>query len=94
MMKDGEVDILVTVDDFKHYWRKDKERTASLYSKLYFRHYKSAAYSDYLSEVHALKLSLISKTGLAPERWARGLSVMLEKIAGVAVVTKLQQFYR
>ena len=43
-----------------------------------------------LSEVHALKLSLIPKTGSAPERWARGLSVILEKIAGVAVVTKLR----
>ena len=90
MMKDGEVDIMVTVDDFKHYWRRDKERTSSSYSKLHFGHYKLAAFLDYLLEVHVLKLSLISKTGLAPERWAQGLSVMLEKIAGVAVVTKLR----
>ena len=90
MIKDGEVDIVVMVDDFKHYWRRAKERTAWSYSKLHFRHYKLAAHLDYLSEVHALKLSLILKTGSAPERWARGLSVMLEKIAGVAVVTKLQ----
>ena len=90
MMKDGKVDIVVTVDDFKHYWRRAKERTSSSYSKLHFGHYKLAGFSDYLLEVHALKLSLISKTGSAPERWAQGLSVMLEKIAGVAVVTKLR----
>ena len=42
-----------------------------------------------LSEVHATKLSLIARTRLTPERWARGLSVMLEKVAGVALVTKL-----
>ena len=28
MMKDGKVDIVVTVDDFKHYWRRAKERTS------------------------------------------------------------------
>ena len=89
LMKDGRVDIVVTVDDFQHYWRRAKERTSSSYSKLHFGHYKSAARWDYLLEVHALKLSLISKSGSAPERWARGLSVVLEKITGVAVVTKL-----
>ena len=35
-------------------------------------------------------LALITKTGAAPNRWSKGLSVMLEKIAGVAVVTKLR----
>ena len=38
MMKDGEVDIVVTVDDFKHYRRRAKERTISSYSKLHFGH--------------------------------------------------------
>ena len=40
--------------------------------------------------MHALKLSLIAQTGSAPERWAQGLSVMLRKIARVAIVTKLR----
>ena len=90
LMKDGEVDIVITEEDFRHYWRRARERTASSFSRLHFGHYKAAAYSKYLSEVHALKLSLIAQTGSAPERWARGLSVMLEKIAGVAIVTKLR----
>ena len=54
-MEGGEVDIVV------HYWRSAKERTALLYSKLHFGHYKSTPHSDLLLEVHALKLSLISK---------------------------------
>ena len=37
-----------------------------------------------------MKLSLIAQTGSALERWARGLSVILKKIAGVAIVTKLR----
>ena len=88
MIKNDELDIAVIVDDFNHYWRRAKERTTSSYSKLHFGHYKLAVYPDYLLEVHALKFSLISKTGSASERWARGLLVMLEKIVSVAVVTK------
>ena len=38
MMKNGEVDIVVTVHDFKHYWRRAKERTSLSYFKLHFGH--------------------------------------------------------
>ena len=89
-MGEGEVSIVISPEDFQYYWKRAKERTASSYSGLHFAHYKSAAFSDYLSETHALKLSLITRTGSAPERWARGLNVMLEKVAGIALVTKLR----
>ena len=89
-MGNGEVKIVITQEDYQHYWKRAKERTASSYSGIHYGHYKSAAHSDYLSRTHALKLSLITATGEAPERWARGLSVMLEKIAGIALVTKLR----
>ena len=58
------------------------------FSRVHFGHYKAAAKSEYLSRIHALKLSLIAKTGCTPERWKRCLAVMLKKIAGVALVTK------
>ena len=60
LMKDGEVDIVITEEDFRHYWRRARERTASSFSRLHFGHYKAAAYSEYLSDVHSLKLSLIA----------------------------------
>ena len=67
-----------------------KETTASSYSGRHFGHDKAAADSEeYLSEVHARTLSLVTKTGATPGRWSKRLSVMLEKIAGVALVTKL-----
>ena len=87
-MEEGEVDIIVTEGDFKYYWSKARERTSLSFSMLHFGHYKAAAKSDKLSKLHALKLTLISRFGSAPERWRRGLSVLLEKIAGVALVTK------
>jgi len=89
-MEGGEVDIVVSVEDFQHYWQQAKEKTASSFSGLHFGHYKAIAASDFLPKVYALKLTLISKAGSSPERWARGLSVMLEKIAGVVLVTKLR----
>lgn len=64
-MESGEVDIV-----FQYYWKRAKERMSSSYSKLHFGHYKAAAKSKLLSEVQALKLSLFTKTGTSPERWA------------------------
>ena len=61
-----------------------------MYSGRHFGHYKAATHLDYLSEVHARTRGLVTKTGATPERWSKGLSVMLEKFAGVALVTKLR----
>ena len=59
-MLSGEVDIVVTMEDFQYYWRKAKERTSSSFSRVHFGHYKAAAKSEYLFKIHALKLSLHS----------------------------------
>ena len=67
-MEGGEVNIVVSVEDFQHYWRRAKEKTASSFSDLHFGHYKAIAASDFLSKVHTLKLTLISKKGSVPER--------------------------
>ena len=85
----GEINITVSAEVFQHYWRQVKDRPELFVSGVHFGHYKAAGHSDFLSEVHALKLSLITKTGSAPKRWGRGLSVMLEKIAGLALAKKL-----
>jgi len=86
----GEISIEVDSDEFKYYWKKISEHTSSSMSGLHFGHYKAAATSDYLSKFHAMKLSIISRTGHAPDRWSHGLTVMLEKVAGVALVNKLR----
>ena len=62
----------------------------SSFSGRHCGHYAAAAYSDLLSEAHIRHLVLITKTGAAPKRWPKDLSVMLENIAGVVVVTKLR----
>ena len=94
-MGDREVNIIITKKNYQYHWRKMKERTASTFLGRHFGHYKAAASGTlrvcmYLSEVHARTLSVITKTGAAPSRWSKGLPVMLEKIASVALVTKLR----
>ena len=55
-MSTGEINITVSAEDFQHYWRQMKERTALSVSGAHFGHYKAVGHSDFLSEVHALKL--------------------------------------
>ena len=64
MVGDEKVDIFITKEDFQLFWKHAKERTSSSRSGQHIGHYKAAALSDYLSEVHVLKLLLISKQAL------------------------------
>jgi hypothetical protein len=89
-LTNGEIIIEITPDDFREYWRRAKETTSSSYSGIHFGHYKAAGNSDLLSRFFSKKISLIAKCGCPPSRWGVGLTVMLEKIAGIALVNKLR----
>jgi hypothetical protein len=45
---------------------------------------------DYILQFHAVRVLLTLKKGIALERWSNGLSVMLEKLFGVRLVSKLR----
>ena len=64
-VQNGNVDVVISQDNFQHYWRQAKERTSSSFSGLYMGHYKAASYSDFLSKTHTRKLSIITSTGSA-----------------------------
>jgi hypothetical protein len=53
-------------------------------------HYKAAAKINRLARFFARKLTFIARTGGAPSRWGSGLNVLLEKIAGIALVNKMR----
>ncbi len=55
----------------------------------HFGHYIAGTQSDHMSHFHSLKATLIMKRGIVLDRWARGLLVMLEKMFGYALITKL-----
>ena len=66
-----------------------KEDTSSSQLGLHFGHYIAGADCDYISQFHALQVSLALKKGIALERWSNGLLVMPEKMFGVRLVSKL-----
>ena len=75
---------------WQHRWGKAKEKTSSSVSVLHFSHYKAGAKSDLISHLHALKTSVALRRGVFLARWAKGLSVMLEKMLGFTFLTKLR----
>ena len=71
-----EVKLTITTEEFQEYWKKMKEKTSLSFSGLHFGHYKAISTSDDLSAIFARKISLVARTGLPPERWGLGLSVI------------------
>ena len=81
---------LILQECWQQWWKKVKDDTSSSQSSLHFGHYIAGTDCDYISQFHALRVSLALKKGIALERWSKGLSVMLEKMFGVRLVSKLR----
>ena len=77
-------------EDFIQFWKGAREKTSSSLSGRHFGHYKAASHSHNLSEIHASFQHVASKSGIQLQRWAKGLTVMLEKIEGNTKVDKLR----
>ncbi len=58
-------------------------------SGVHYGHYKAATQDLLSTEVLAMQLTVIARSGIHPDSWSVGLQVMLEKIAGVCLVEKL-----
>jgi hypothetical protein len=80
----------ISNNDYRHFWRRVNENTSSSISGLHFGLYKAAMRSDIITSFLADKISVIGSYGCPPSRWSCGLQVMLEKVAGVALVNKLR----
>ncbi len=89
-LQDGHIKIRLGKEEFKYYWRRVREKTSSSISGIHFGHYKTTTYSATLTDFFARKITIIARCGCPPDRWGHGLQVLLEKIAGVALVTKLR----
>ncbi len=81
--------ILIAKEEWRHQWQGCRESTSSSESGLHFGHYIAGISSDHISYFHALKATLILHWGVVLDRWACSLSVMLEKMFGCALITKL-----
>ncbi len=90
MVPSDSVNGLTSRERWQQRWKKVKEDTSSSQSGLHFGHYIAGTDCDYISQFHALRVSLALKKGIALERWSKGLSVMLEKMFDVRLVSKLR----
>ena len=84
------VRLTCTTEEFQTYWKSVSEKTSSSASGVHFGHYVAATEQIPLARFFAKQISYITQTGRAPSRWGVGLNVLLEKIAGVALVNKLR----
>ena len=89
LLWEGHGEIVLMDDQFRYYWRRFKERTSSSISGIHAGHYKIATYSNIITNFLSRKITLIARGGCPPDCWGHGLQVMLEKVAGVALVNKL-----
>ena len=58
-------------------------------SEFHFGHYRAATHSDRITQFFSNKLTIVARSGCPPARWGLGLQLLLEKIAGMALVNKL-----
>ena len=77
-------------EEWQQRWKRAREETSSSESGLHFSHYIAGAESDIISHLHALMTSIAVRRGIVMECWSRGLSVMLEKMFGCTLVSKLR----
>jgi hypothetical protein len=66
-LHDGHAEIFLGVDEFHFYWRRVWETASSAISRIHFVQYKSATYSNVVTNFLAKKISLIARSGCVPE---------------------------
>ena len=81
---------LITMEQWIAHWKKANERNASSYSGLYFGNYKAHTEMMEITEIKCKILNLAIRGGQPLARWVKGVSVMLEKVAGNVNVQKLR----
>ncbi len=85
--------VTITKEDWKIQWKGKQESTSSSELGLHFGHYIAGCNSNHSAYFHALKATLVVKRGVVLGRWSCGLSVMLEKVFGCALITKLRSIF-
>ena len=68
-----EHEIVVTSEDFRIFWKRVSEWTTSSPSSIHYGHYKASVENILSSKIHAQQLTVIARSGDAPERWGVSL---------------------
>jgi hypothetical protein len=89
MIPEDLVATTITPEAWQGHWSKSKEKTSSSFSGRHLGHFIAGLRLDHVTVLHVLVATLISRRGIILDRWSKGLSVMLEKIFGCYLITKL-----
>ncbi len=80
---------VITPEQWKQYWAIVNKETSSSESGLHFGQYIVSCKSDIVAHYHAARVLVVLAHAIQLERWSHGLLVMLEKMLGVTLVSKL-----
>ncbi len=89
MNREGK-EIIITPEEFTHFWKTVGEITSLLSSGVHCGHFKATIQDPMCTRALALQLTVIACSSMPPESWSMGLQVMLVKIAGVCLAEKLR----
>jgi hypothetical protein len=89
LLKDS-ISPLITPAQWKRYWEAVNKETSSSELGLHFGYYIVGCKSDIIAHYHAARVTVNLAHAIQLKRWSRSLSVMLEKMPGVTLVTKLR----
>jgi len=81
---------LRSLDDYKALLHKARESTSLSPSGIHFGHYIAGTFNPDILLLNATMANIPLNTGYSPERWRKGLNVMLEKSPGNFNVEKLR----
>ena len=88
--KHQQITTQIATEQWIKHWERAKERTSSSHSGLHFGHYKAHTEMHAIAEIKCKLVNLALKSGQPLKRWIKGVSVMLEKVAGNINVQKLR----
>ncbi len=84
------VSITITPTQWQQYWKIVNKEMSLSESGLHFGHYIVGCNLETITHYHAARVTVTLAHAIQLEQWLRGLSVMLEKMLGVMLVTKLR----
>ena len=76
------VDVTITLDQYRQFWKNKKEVTVTSPFGLHIGHFKSVLKHDLILEIHMQLMMIPFQYSYAPKRWLSTVQVMLEKNPG------------
>ena len=80
----------LTLQEYKTFWKKKKEETATSPFGLHVGHYKAAIKKEEILNVHRILLLLPFQTAMVPHRWKKTVQTMIEKDPGHPWIHRLR----